>query len=150
MQINTFQPTPPKKPPRRNLSASPTHLMSASMDGDMMLHSGSPRSTAYEYMFLARTGSDNSAEHPMQNGFRGGVGGTSGDSENGEGIGNHYGSKGRAASVDQYVHMSLTHPQPAPRMLVGTAMSTDQQIRSYNPNRKLRRNRENYDVFTLE
>lgn len=110
----------------------------------MLLHSGSPRSAAYEYMFLARTGSGHSADQLTQNGVRGGTS----DTENGEGGGNHYGSKGRAASVDQYVHMNLTHPQSAPRT-IGDA-SYDTQIRSYNPNRKLRRNRENYDVFTLE
>lgn len=110
----------------------------------MLLHSGSPRSAAYEYMFLARTGSGHSADQLMQNGVRG-----TSDSETSESVGNHYGSTGRAASVDQYVHMSLTHPQPAPRT-IGTGSSYDTQIRSYNPNRKLRRNRENYDVFTLE
>lgn len=122
--------------------------MSASMDGDMLLHSGSPRSAAYEYMCLGRTGSGHSAEQLIQNGVRGGNCGTS-DSETGDGGGNNqYGSKGRAASVDQYVHMSLTHPQSAPR--TPGAASYDTQIRSYNPNRKLRRNRENYDVFTIE
>lgn len=46
-----LQPTPPKKPPRRNLSVSPTHLqpmMSASVEG--------VSNNAYEYLFLARSG----------------------------------------------------------------------------------------------
>lgn len=55
------QPTPPKKPPRRNLSVSPTHLdsyqnmMSTSMDSGSEL-SKTPRTGAYEYLFLARSG----------------------------------------------------------------------------------------------
>lgn len=113
------------------------------MDGDMLMHSGAPRSAAYEYLFLARSGSGHSADQLMQNGGR------TSDSETGDGGGNPYGSKGRAASVDQYVHMSLTHPQPAPRT-IGAASSYDTQLRSYNPNRKLRRNRENYDLFNIE
>ncbi|BES90064.1 Ankyrin repeat and sterile alpha motif domain containing [Nesidiocoris tenuis] len=40
---NKVSPTPPKKPPRRNLSVSPTHLTPSSMG-------------AYEYLFLARSG----------------------------------------------------------------------------------------------
>lgn len=119
------------------------------MDGDMLLHSGSPRSAGYEYMYLARSGNGQSAEQLVPNGSRGGVGGTSDSEIGGDGVGNTFGSKGRAASVDQYVHMSLTHPQPAPRTILPNS-SYDTQIRSYNPNRKLRRNRENYDVFTLE
>lgn len=46
------QPTPPKKPPRRNLSVSPTHLqtqMSLSADSSV-------GPSNYEYLFLARTG----------------------------------------------------------------------------------------------
>ncbi|XP_020300342.1 ankyrin repeat and SAM domain-containing protein 1A-like isoform X2 [Pseudomyrmex gracilis] len=45
-------PTPPKKPPRRNLSVSPTHLqtqMSLSADSSV-------GPSNYEYLFLARTG----------------------------------------------------------------------------------------------
>lgn len=46
------QPTPPKKPPRRNLSVSPTHLqtqMSLSADSSV-------GPSNYEYLFLARSG----------------------------------------------------------------------------------------------
>ncbi|KAF5302340.1 hypothetical protein FQA39_LY10379 [Lamprigera yunnana] len=47
---NKVSPTPPKKPPRRNLSGSPTHLhpMSMSIDG--------VSNNAYEYIFLAHSG----------------------------------------------------------------------------------------------
>lgn len=57
----TLQPTPPKKPPRRNLSVSPTHvdsfqsMMSTSMDSGSEM-SRTPRTGAYEYLFLARSG----------------------------------------------------------------------------------------------
>ncbi|XP_011645776.1 ankyrin repeat and SAM domain-containing protein 1A-like isoform X1 [Pogonomyrmex barbatus] len=49
---NKVSPTPPKKPPRRNLSVSPTHLqtqMSLSADSSV-------GPSNYEYLFLARSG----------------------------------------------------------------------------------------------
>lgn len=46
----TFQPTPPKKPPRRNLSVSPTHAAPMSMSIDAVSNN------AYEYVFLAHSG----------------------------------------------------------------------------------------------
>ncbi|XP_039295063.1 LOW QUALITY PROTEIN: ankyrin repeat and SAM domain-containing protein 1A [Nilaparvata lugens] len=60
-----ISPTPPKKPPRRNLSVSPTHLtplMSVSMDsgggdiGEGRGGGGSVTGGAYEYLFMARSG----------------------------------------------------------------------------------------------
>ena len=57
-----LQPTPPKKPPRRNLSVSPTHLqsnslMSTSMDsGSNELNKNLSRFGEYEYLFLAKSG----------------------------------------------------------------------------------------------
>lgn len=44
-----LQPTPPKKPPRRNLSVSPTHL-----SPNVSL----PSPSAYEYLYLARSGDE--------------------------------------------------------------------------------------------
>ena len=47
-----FQPTPPKKPPRRNLSVSPTHLQTQmSLSADCTLGPSN-----YEYLFMARSG----------------------------------------------------------------------------------------------
>ncbi|KAJ8968078.1 hypothetical protein NQ314_002478, partial [Rhamnusium bicolor] len=43
-------PTPPKKPPRRNISISPTHIQPMSMSVDGVSNS------AYEYLFLAHSG----------------------------------------------------------------------------------------------
>lgn len=45
-----LQPTPPKKPPRRNLSVSPTHATPMSMSVDAVSNN------AYEYIFLAHSG----------------------------------------------------------------------------------------------
>lgn len=45
-----FQPTPPKKPPRRNISISPTHAQPMSMSVDGVSNN------AYEYLFLAHSG----------------------------------------------------------------------------------------------
>ncbi|CAB0034959.1 unnamed protein product, partial [Trichogramma brassicae] len=52
---SNLQPTPPKKPPRRNLSVSPTHTQ-ASTQSD-----GQPTPMNYEYMFMARTGRGHNA-----------------------------------------------------------------------------------------
>ncbi|XP_066998734.2 ankyrin repeat and SAM domain-containing protein 1A [Anabrus simplex] len=56
-------PTPPKKPPRRNLSVSPTHLQPTlmTMSADSAVVSGGGGvggggSSTYEYLFLARSG----------------------------------------------------------------------------------------------
>ncbi|CAH0560304.1 unnamed protein product [Brassicogethes aeneus] len=43
-------PTPPKKPPRRNISISPTHIQHMSMSVDGVANN------AYEYVYLATTG----------------------------------------------------------------------------------------------
>lgn len=48
--IRLFQPTPPKKPPRRNISISPTHIQPMSMSVDGVSNN------AYEYVYLASTG----------------------------------------------------------------------------------------------
>ncbi|XP_076179586.1 ankyrin repeat and SAM domain-containing protein 1A isoform X2 [Ptiloglossa arizonensis] len=49
---NKVSPTPPKKPPRRNLSVSPTHLQTQmSLSADCSLGPSN-----YEYLFMARSG----------------------------------------------------------------------------------------------
>lgn len=51
--LSTLQPTPPKKPPRRNLSISPTHLQTQlSLSNEC--HNVGPSN--YEYLFMARSG----------------------------------------------------------------------------------------------
>ncbi|KAJ6643933.1 Ankyrin repeat and sterile alpha motif domain-containing protein 1B, partial [Pseudolycoriella hygida] len=114
-----LSPTPPKKPPRRNLSVSPTHLdgyqsmMSTSMDSGSEMNK-TPKTGAYEYLFLARSGAKS---HSDLDEFR-----------------------GKHTSVtEQYVKMSPPRQnQPSNKPPVEAA------FRSYNPNRKLRRNRDNY------
>ncbi|KAJ9588271.1 hypothetical protein L9F63_018359, partial [Diploptera punctata] len=92
-------PTPPKKPPRRNLSVSPTHLqptMTMSADSNAICGSGG----AYEYLFLARSGVR-----------------SHGDLEDLQCLGTQTIGGGRreallrhqGRSVDQYVDMKLRH-----------------------------------------
>lgn len=91
-------PTPPKKPPRRNLSVSPTHLqptMTMSADSGAVCGSGVG---AYEYLFLARSGVR-----------------SHGDLDDLQCLGTQTLGGGRrdallrhqGRSVDQYVHMKL-------------------------------------------
>ncbi|KAG4073307.1 hypothetical protein HA402_002652 [Bradysia odoriphaga] len=119
-----LQPTPPKKPPRRNLSVSPTHLdsfqsmMSTSMDSGSEM-SKTPRTGAYEYLFLARSGAKSHSDL---------------DEFEAQQI-------NRTASIDQYVMMSPSRHTQQPST---NKSSGETAFRSYNPNRKLRRNRDNY------
>lgn len=104
------------------------------MDGDMLFHhSGSPQSSAYEHMSLAPNGGGRGVQDTIS-----------------EGGHSAYAAKGKAASVDQYVHVSAAHPVAAPRTIKGVENSADAQFRTYNTNRKLRRHPDDYDVFTLE
>lgn len=143
--------TAPKKPPRRNLSVSPTHLnecggnishggrdgcMSMSVDGYTPMGnrsggSGSDSSSKlpgqqqgpvnYEYIFLAHTGSKkDNAEIQSRTGSGGG------DSD--------------------YVQMM---PRPEPRTSLAHPYENT-TLKSYNPNRKLRRNRDNYELFSTD
>lgn len=90
---------------------------------------------AYEYLFLARSGSKGNGG--------GGGGGDQSTHQNKHIIG------GRTGSVDHYVQMnSPSHfPQPTPRNIMHYENAT---LRSYNPNRKLRRNRDAYESFGIE
>lgn len=125
-----FQPTPPKKPPRRNLSISPSTSKSI-----VSARSGSSSQTSpYEYLYLAQSG-DKKAAATMN----------------------------KAASVDQchnYVKMmspaaQQKHDAVLKEMSQHLLKSADNldgdgdetmsvaPLRSYNPNRKLRRIRDN-------
>ncbi|XP_018335767.1 ankyrin repeat and SAM domain-containing protein 1A-like isoform X2 [Agrilus planipennis] len=142
-------PVPPKKPPRRNLSVSPTHLhpMSASIDG--------VSNNAYEYLFLAHSGtrSQNDLNEVEQENKRERL------------------LHGR--SVDQYVEMnrvfdiSLDEDEPRPHKELHRGKSEDLDtrkstkgepvaitsvcgnmvVKKQNPRRKLRRNQEVYEDF---
>ncbi|XP_073999351.1 ankyrin repeat and SAM domain-containing protein 1A-like isoform X3 [Rhodnius prolixus] len=117
---NNKQPTPPKKPPRRNLSVSPTHLTPSSMG-------------AYEYLFLARSGVRSQGDlddlaitaRPHREMLR------------------------RGKSADQYVDMNLrycimgeefsTEDDPKYEPIALTSVYENVPFRRTNPKRKLRR-----------
>lgn len=148
MKINLFvcflQPTPPKKPPRRNLSVSPTHLPPMSMSVD------SVSNNAYEYIFLAHSGArsqGNLSDLEQEN------------------------KRERLAhgrSVDQYVEMNvfniaLDEEEERPRELQRgksedldcrkrepvaiTSVYENVLVKQQNPRRKLRRNPEVYEDY---
>lgn len=128
------QPTPPKKPPRRNLSISPSTSKSI-----VSARSGSSSQTSpYEYLYLAQSGDKKASTATTA-------------------------SMSKAASVDQchnYVKMmspgaQQKHEAVLKEMSQHLFKSDDNldgnddgtistaPLRSYNPNRKLRRIRDN-------
>ncbi|KAF5274293.1 hypothetical protein FQR65_LT04411 [Abscondita terminalis] len=147
---NKVSPTPPKKPPRRNLSGSPTHLhpMSMSIDG--------VSNNAYEYIFLAHSGT---RSHSDLNDLE------------------HEKKRERLVhgrSVDQYVEMNtvfnialdeeeerppkelhrgksedLDTRKPHSRVepVAITSMYENMVVKQQNPKRKLRRNPEVYEDY---
>ncbi|KAG8301280.1 regulation of synaptic plasticity by receptor localization to synapse [Homalodisca vitripennis] len=115
---NKVSPTPPKKPPRRNLSVSPTHLlplMSVSADCN-------PSSNAYEYLFLARSGvrSHGDLDDMMA-----------------------CAKLRRGVSADQYVDMklrrSMAESDDKYQPVAITSLYENIPVRTTNPRRKLRR-----------
>ncbi|XP_063986359.1 ankyrin repeat and sterile alpha motif domain-containing protein 1B-like isoform X3 [Diachasmimorpha longicaudata] len=123
-------PTPPKKPPRRNLSVSPTHLQTQmSLSADCSLGPSN-----YEYLFLARSGARSHIDLETLQSRR-----------------DHLRHVTR--SVDQYVDMKARHSEGSKRAEVEpvavTAVYGDRLIKLQNPRRKLRRHAErayeNYD-----
>lgn len=106
--------------------------MATSVDG------GSPRTGAYEYLYLARSGN-----------------GQNGPTDPSDDIVTRQFNKiGRTGSIDQYVQMRPVGangpcPQPSPRNLC-VQQYENTKLRSYNPNRKLRRSRDNYEHFSIE
>lgn len=124
---SNLQPTPPKKPPRRNLSVSPTHLQS-----QMSISPGN-----YEYLFLARTGGGNRGQIDLE------------ELQARRGQLRHV-----TRSVDQYVDMKsrfehqnqLTMDESLKPSIESdvepvaiTSMYENRPIRVTNPRRKLRR-----------
>lgn len=130
-----MQPTPPKKPPRRNLSVSPTHLQSQmSLSADC--HIGPSN---YEYLFLARSGARSQIDLDQIQARREQL-------------------RHVTRSVDQYVDMKSRYEQPEERRREGepvaiTAVNYENRpVRVTNPRRKLRRHAyersayENYEM----
>ncbi|VEN34928.1 unnamed protein product [Callosobruchus maculatus] len=138
-------PTPPKKPPRRNISISPTHGQQMSMSVDGVSNS------AYEYLFLAHSGTRSQGN---LNDF---------DKENRRERLSH----GR--SMDQYVEMNLFNialedemERPKSELQRGksedldsrrkepvaiTSMYENVVVKQQNPRRKLRRHPEVYEDY---
>lgn len=130
-----LQPTPPKKPPRRNLSVSPTHLTPSGMG-------------AYEYLFLARSGVRSHGDLDDIN----------------VGSRPHREMLRRGKSADQYVDMKLrysimgeefsTEDDPKFQPIAITSVYENIPFRTTNPKRKLRRlqadkSYENYDPSVI-
>ncbi|OXU25060.1 hypothetical protein TSAR_002247 [Trichomalopsis sarcophagae] len=133
---STLQPTPPKKPPRRNLSVSPTHLqtqMSLSAD----CHVGPSN---YEYLFLARSGGAHSQIDLDQIQAR------------------REQLRHVTRSVDQYVDMKSRfdqHQQQDGKSsdVEPVAIMGERQMRMTNPRRKLRRHayeRSGYENYEMD
>ncbi|CAG9819940.1 unnamed protein product [Phaedon cochleariae] len=138
-------PTPPKKPPRRNISVSPTHIQPMSMSVDGVSNS------AYEYLFLAHSGTRSQGN---LNDF---------NKENRRERLSH----GR--SMDQYVEMNVFNialddepERPRSELQRGKSEDLDSRkkeptaissmyenviIKQQNPRRKLRRNPEVYEDY---
>lgn len=121
--ISFIQPTPPKKPPRRNFSVSPTHMMMTNyVDGGVMMDPPpiGNATASYEYLYLARTGGGG-GNTPLRTAL--------------------------GPNADEYVQMmAIAGAQPQS----GAFDTTKVVPKSYNPNRKLRRTRDHYEHFTIE
>ncbi|KAG7204767.1 hypothetical protein KM043_005178 [Ampulex compressa] len=122
-------PTPPKKPPRRNLSVSPTHLQTQmSLSADCSLGPSN-----YEYLFLARSGARSHIDFEQLQKRR-----------------EHLRHVTR--SVDQYVEMkSRVGPEerrePNVEPVAITSIYENRPVKMLNPRRKLRRHAyENYEM----
>lgn len=113
--------------------------MSTSMDSGSETISTPKHPRAYEYLYLAQSGSSS------------GVGGVGGDCTIDQT--NQSFNTNRAISIDQYVQMNpLLQQQYPPLQLLKNFSSNyeNTQPRSYNPNRKLRRNLDNsYERFCI-
>ncbi|XP_033217419.1 caskin-2-like isoform X3 [Belonocnema kinseyi] len=124
-------PTPPKKPPRRNLSVSPTHLQTQmSLSADCSLGQSN-----YEYLFLARSGARSHIDLEQLQARREQL-------------------RHVTRSVDQYVDMKarldLQQLESGVEPVAITSIVENRPIKMQNPRRKLRRHceraYENYDM----
>ncbi|XP_012342328.1 ankyrin repeat and SAM domain-containing protein 1A-like isoform X1 [Apis florea] len=122
-------PTPPKKPPRRNLSVSPTHLQTQmSLSADCTLGPSN-----YEYLFMARSGARSHIDLEQLQKRREQL-------------------RHVTRSVDQYVEMKSRVPDGEERRETNvepvaiTSIYENRPIKTLNPRRKLRRHAfENYE-----
>ncbi|XP_046748663.1 ankyrin repeat and sterile alpha motif domain-containing protein 1B-like isoform X3 [Diprion similis] len=130
-----ISPTPPKKPPRRNLTVLPTHLQTQmSLSADCTLGPSN-----YEYLFLARSGTRSHVDLEQLQSRREQL-------------------RHVARSVDQYVDMKSRfscavgdNRDPDFEPVAITAMYDNKPIKTQNPRRKLRRNCDQaYENFDLE
>ncbi|XP_011694160.1 PREDICTED: caskin-2-like [Wasmannia auropunctata] len=128
---NKVSPTPPKKPPRRNLSVSPTHLqtqMSLSADSSV-------GPSNYEYLFLARSGARSHIDLEQLQKRRDQL-------------------RHVTRSVDQYVEMKSRlvgtdeKREPGVEPVAITSIYENRPIKMLNPRRKLRRHA--YDNYEPE
>ncbi|XP_024944118.1 uncharacterized protein LOC107271110 isoform X2 [Cephus cinctus] len=127
-------PTPPKKPPRRNLSVSPTHLQTQmSLSADCSLGPSN-----YEYLFLARSGARSHIDLEQLQNRRDNL-------------------RHATRSVDQYVDMKARYASsrdPRERDAEPVAITSiyeNRPIKTQNPRRKLRRHCERaYENYDLE
>ncbi|XP_012145704.1 ankyrin repeat and SAM domain-containing protein 1A isoform X1 [Megachile rotundata] len=123
-------PTPPKKPPRRNLSVSPTHLQTQmSLSADCTLGPSN-----YEYLFMARSGARSHIDLEQLQKRREQL-------------------RHVTRSVDQYVEMKSRVPDGEERRETNvepvaiTSIYENRPIKTLNPRRKLRRHAfENYEA----
>ncbi|XP_043479676.1 ankyrin repeat and sterile alpha motif domain-containing protein 1B-like isoform X2 [Leptopilina heterotoma] len=124
-------PTPPKKPPRRNLSVSPTHLQTQmSLSADCTLGPSN-----YEYLFLARSGARSHIDLEQLQARREQL-------------------RHVTRSVDQYVDMKARYDlqilESGIEPVAITSIVENRPMKTQNPRRKLRRHceraYENYDL----
>ncbi|XP_054014749.1 ankyrin repeat and SAM domain-containing protein 1A-like isoform X2 [Hylaeus anthracinus] len=125
---NKVSPTPPKKPPRRNLSVSPTHLQT-----QMSLSADCSVGPPYEYLFMARSGARSHIDLEQLQKRREQL-------------------RHVTRSVDQYVEMKSRVPDgeerrdPNVEPVAITSIYENRPIKTLNPRRKLRRHAfENYE-----
>ncbi|XP_044012803.1 ankyrin repeat and SAM domain-containing protein 1A-like isoform X3 [Aphidius gifuensis] len=126
-------PTPPKKPPRRNLSVSPTHLQTQmSLSADCSLGPSN-----YEYLFLARSGARSHIDLEQLQSRRDQL-------------------RHVTRSVDQYVDMNARNNDNNNKRsdiepVALTAVYGDRLVKLQNPRRKLRRHCEKaYENFEYD
>ncbi|XP_076664106.1 ankyrin repeat and SAM domain-containing protein 1A isoform X2 [Andrena cerasifolii] len=128
---NKVSPTPPKKPPRRNLSVSPTHLQTQmSLSAECSLGPSN-----YEYLFMARSGARSHIDLEQLQKRREQL-------------------RHVTRSVDQYVEMKSRmqdgeeRRDPGVEPVAITSIYENRPIKTLNPRRKLRRHA--FDAYEAE
>ncbi|XP_055858077.1 ankyrin repeat and sterile alpha motif domain-containing protein 1B isoform X2 [Episyrphus balteatus] len=153
MEPIKIQKAAPKKPPRRNLSISPTHLQNFFLNNELIRHNMEicGNNTAAENTAL-QASSENSLQNQASYGYicTNSSGSAIYSSEENL-INSNNPTTGRNSSW--YSHSEDMEkapttdfkPVPAPRKLKNSFQSFENAtLKSYNPNRRLKRNREHY------